>query len=133
MVSKKPEADDAPLESDNPGESRLLMKVMMRKLNEKYAGVLTDDQRRLLRAYAFSTANDDPGSVRLKLTEMKDRLLAEIEAFRRANPDNSYVNDKLAEVNEALVSEALDDVDDETVTRFMLYTKLNSELVSEEQ
>lgn len=133
MTSKKAEPSDPPMESDSPGESRLLMKVMMRKLNEKYAGVLTDDQRKLLRAYAFSTANDDTESIRLKLAEMKDRLLGEIESFQRTNPDNAYVNGKLEEVGTALASETLAEVDDEAVTRFMLYTKLNSELVSEEQ
>lgn len=133
MVSKKPEPNDPPLESDNPGEGRLLMKVMMRKLNEKYAGVLNDDQRRLLRAYAFSTANDDPGSIRLKLAETKDRLLREIEAFKHDNPDNAYVNGKLDEVVNALIAEDLGVVDDDAVTRFMLYTRLRSELVTEDK
>lgn len=133
MVSKKPEPNDPSAGVDNPGEGRLLMKVMMRKLNEKYAGVLNDDQRKLLRAYAFSTANDDTGSIKLKLSETKDRLLREIETFKRDNPDNAYVNGKLDEVGMALAKEDLNVIDDDAVTRFMLYTRLRTELVTEEE
>lgn len=133
MVSKKPEPTDPPLESDNAGEGRLLMKVMMRKLNEKYAGALNDDQRRLLRAYAFSTANDDPGSIRLKLAETRDKLLQDIQAFRGEVSDSPHLVDKLDEVSKALVGESLDTVDDDLVTRFMLYTRLRNELSAEEE
>lgn len=132
MVAKKDEPPDSHFESDSPGESRLLMKVMMRKLNEKYANVLTDDQRRLLRAYAFATANDDPSSVRMKLVETKERLLKEIDVYKRSIDDDAYMNAKLVEIVSALSAETLHDIDDDTVTRFMLYTKLSNELRSED-
>lgn len=132
LISEKVETPDATLPDENPGTSRLLMKVMMRKLNEKYAGVLTDEQRQLLRAYSFSTANDDPRSIKLKLAEVKDRILTEIMDFRQHNADNEYVIKKLDEVVDRIKSESLEAVNDETVTRFMLYTKLSAELISEE-
>lgn len=132
LVTEKVESPDAPLPEETPGTSRLLMKVMMRKLNEKYSGVLTDEQKQLIRAYAFSTANDDPQSIKLKLKEVKERLLAEISEFRQQNVDNEYVINKLDEVQQRIQQEALDQVDDDTVTRFMLYTKLSAELTSEE-
>lgn len=132
LVTEKVESPDAPLPEETPGTSRLLMKVMMRKLNEKYSGVLTDEQKQLIRAYAFSTANDDPQSIKLKLKEVKERLLAEIGEFRQQNVDNEYVINKLDEVQQRIQQEALDQVDDDTVTRFMLYTKLSAELTSEE-
>lgn len=132
VAEKKAPADQA-LPEDSPGEGRLLMKVMMRKLNEKYAGVMSDEQRQLLRAYAFSTANDDPQSIRLKLAEVKQRLLAEIDQFKAQNPDNEYIGSKLAEARSQLEAELLEAVDDDTVTRFMLYTKLSGELTSEDE
>lgn len=132
LVTEKPETPDAVISEDTPGESRLLMKVMMKKLNEKYAGVLSDEQRNLLRAYAFSTANDDSDSITKKLVEVKGRLVAEITEFRQKNKDNEYVNNKLDEVRQQLENESLDVVNDDTVTRFMLYTKLSSELTAEE-
>ena len=45
-----------------------------------------------------------------------------------SNDDNKYVSEKLTEARTALLGEKLDDVTDESVTRFMLYAKLISEL-----
>lgn len=132
LVTEKTETPDTTVTDDTPGASRLLMKVMMKKLNEKYAGMLSEEQRGMLRAYAFSTANDDQESITKKLVEVKARLVSEIAEFGHNNPDNEYVNKKLDEVRLQLESEELSSVDDETVTRFMLYTKLSSELTAEE-
>jgi hypothetical protein len=132
LVTEKVSPNDPELHDEQPGTSRLLMKVMMQKLNEKYAGVLSPEQKGLLRAYAFSTANDDPKSIHMKLQEIKDKLLKEIDEYGRKNADTEYVNKKLAEARQCIAEEALETVDDGTVTRFMLYTKLSSELTSEE-
>lgn len=133
LVTEKKQEAEAQMADDSPGTSRLLMKVMMQKLNEKYAGVLSLEQKGLLRAYAFSTANDDPNSIKLKLMEIKDKLLAEIDEYGQRNNDTEYVNKKLAEGRQLIAEEKLDTVDDDTVTRFMLYTKLSAELTSEDK
>ena len=133
LTTEKSTTPDPTLTSEeSPGAGRLLMKVMMRKLNEKYSGVLSGEQRQLLKAYALATANDDPMAIRLKLQEIKRKLVGEIDAFKAVNSDNEYINNKLTEARQRLEGEALEQVDDETVTRFMLYTKLSSELTSEE-
>ena len=130
LISEKKEVDEGVIPDDGPGTSRLLMKVMMKKLNEKYAGQLSESQKGLIRAYAFSAANDDNDSIKKKLVEVKTSLLGEVSKFLHDNSDNEYVNKKLVEVRENLERESLDDVDDDTVTRFMLYTKLSDELSS---
>lgn len=132
LVTEKAAAPDIVVPDDSPGANRLLMKVMMKRLNEKYASSLNDEQKQLIRAYAFSTANDDPGSMKKKLVEVKVNLLADIEAFKQRNVDNEYVNKKLEEAKDRIESETLVTIDDDTVTRFMLYTKLHAELSSEE-
>src|SRR5579885_2767162 len=134
LVSEKAQTNDHELSTDveTPGTGRLLMKMMMKRLNEKYAGVLSPEQKQLLRAYAFSTANDDPNSIHLKLQEIRDSLLKQIDDYTHKSNDTEYVNKKLAEARQLIESETLEGVDDATVTRFMLYTKLSSELTSEE-
>lgn len=132
LVSEKKSSTESVPPEESPGEARLLMKIMMRKLNEKYAGVLSDEQKQLIRAYAFSTANDDSESITMKLVEVKKRLLQEIADFRQHTQDNEYVINKLVETQQRLENETLVDVNDDTVTRFMLYTKLSAELTSEE-
>lgn len=132
LTTEKVAEPDHLISEESPGESRLLMKVMMKKLNEKYSGVLNDEQKSLIRAYAFSTANDDPDAIKKKLTEVRDTLLVSIESFGESHPENEYINKKLTEARQQLAAEKLDVVDDETVTRFMLYTKLSVELESKE-
>jgi hypothetical protein len=132
LITEKTHDHDQFMVVETPGTTRLLMKVMMQKLNEKYSGVLNDNQRQLIRAYAFSTANDDPEAIKLKLSEIKDSLLSSIDSFGSIHPENEYINKKLAEAKEQLLTEKLEVVNDDTVTRFMLYTKLAAELESEE-
>lgn len=132
LVAEKLDDPDPALSDEGPGMSMLVMKVMMRRLNEKYEGALTADQRELLRSYALSSANDDPTAIVKRLVEMRDRLISGVDAFCRQNHDSTYVCDKMVQVRERLLAETLDAVDDDTVTRFMLYAKLGDELVSEE-
>ena len=131
LTTEKIVDPDHQLTEESPGESRLLMKVMMKKLNEKYSGILNEEQKSLIRAYAFSTANDDSDSIKLKLAEIRDTLVSSVDDYVSKNP-KEFVNEKLNNVRTLLVEEKLDIIDDETVTRFMLYTKLASELCSVE-
>jgi hypothetical protein len=130
LVSEKVEADDQLLNEESNGMSRLLMKVMTKKLNEKYMGVLDESQKGLLKAYVFSTTNSDPTIIRRRLSEVKDGLLKKISLYEGSS--DKYVVDKLLQTKSRLMAENVEVVDDDTVTRFMLYTKLNSELDSEE-
>lgn len=125
---------DVTISDETPGTARLLMKVLTKRLNERWNGVLNPAQRELIRAYAFSAANDDQSSVRLKLVEIREKLLTELTAFRTKEETrlSSQLASKLDEAKERLLAEVLDIVDDATVTRFMLYTRLGDELVSNE-
>lgn len=130
MSEKKP--DTTVISEESAGTSRLLMKVMMQKLHEKYSEVLNPKQKTLLRAYAFSTAKEDPEIMRHKLEETRESLVSLIDLFRETNPENEFINNKMDEVKKQLLTESLTEVDDDVVTRFMLYTKLLTELESEE-
>lgn len=132
LISEKSSPQDHQYSPESVGENRLLMKIMMKKLNEKYSGILTGDQKSLIRAYAFSTANNDSQSMQLKLSEIKTKLVQSIESYKEKNPANEYIVKKLNNTRDQLLSENLDNVNDELVTRFMLYTKLTSELETED-
>ena len=132
LTSGKETLDEHVIPEENPGMSRLLMKVMTKKLNEKYSGVLSEDQRALVKSYIFSTASDDVGIIKNKLSEIKDNLLDRIDEYSRANEENEYIKQKLGSVRDRLLSETIENINDEVITRFMLYTRLGSELDSEE-
>lgn len=132
LLTEKEQPNSTMLSEETPGTNRLLMRIMMKKLNEKYSNVLNDDQKSLIKAYAFSTANNDDSSIKLKLNEIREKLLNLITEFNKNNAENDFINKKMFEAKEKILSEKIENVDDETVTRFMLYTKLASELDSEE-
>jgi hypothetical protein len=130
LVEEKKEASDATISEDTSGTARLLMKVMTKKLNEKYSGVLNEQQKSLIKAYAYSTASEDQTSIRMKMQEIKLDLVSLIDGYE--TEANEYLKNKLQETKGTLLSENLELVDDETVTRFMLYSKLKDELESKE-
>lgn len=130
LVEEKKEGPDTTISEDTSGTARLLMKVMTKKLNEKYSGVLNEQQKSLIKAYAYSTASEDQTSIRMKLQEIRTDLVDLIDGYE--TEANEYLKNKLQETKSTLLSENFDLVDDETVTRFMLYSKLRDELESKE-
>lgn len=132
LLSERVAAPDITLSDESPGTSRLLMKVLAKKLNEKYGQSLNESQKGLVRAYAFATANDDPTAMSKKLNEVKQQLLESIASFEK-DADNVLVNKKLAETRVKVLAEDTNGaVDDAMVARFMLYTKLADELTQED-
>lgn len=132
LVTVKEKPSDATITEESSGTARLLMKVMTKKLNEKYSGVLNEQQKSLIKAYAYSTASEDPTSIRLKLQEIKQDLLSLIDGYIVECVNNVYLKEKIDETKETLLQENLELVDDSTVTRFMLYSRLRDELTSKE-
>jgi membrane-associated HD superfamily phosphohydrolase len=132
LLSEKKEVEHKLSSEQKPGESRLLMKVMMKKLNEKYSGILNDSQKSLIKAYAFSTASDDKSTIQFKLNEIKSSILDAIENCVPQQQKNTILIKKLEDAKQKILSEQIENVDDQIVTRFMLYTKLYDELTSKE-
>jgi len=130
LVTEKSQPADSTITDDTSGTARLLMKVMTKKLNEKYNGILNEQQKSLIKAYAYSTASEDQTSIRMKLQETKSDLVGLIDGYE--TEANEYLKNKLQETKGTLLGENLELVDDETVTRFMLYSKLRDELESKE-
>jgi len=132
LTTPKEQAQEHMITEDTTGTARLLMKVMTKKLNEKYQNILSEQQRSLVKAYALSSATDDPTTVRLKLTEIREGLLPLVEESLLSEGHGKYLGTKLTEVREALKDENVEMIDDSTITRFMLYSRLQSELESKE-
>lgn len=130
LISTKDQTTTGTLNEESLGTNRLLFKTMLRKINEKYSGSLTNEQKSLLKAYAFSAANDDD-TINKKLSEIKGSLLGLIDQYVSRN-NNTYVNKKLLEVRSDIEKQHTTP-SDETLTKFMLYAKLKTELSSEEQ
>jgi hypothetical protein len=113
------------------GENRLIFKLMMKKLNEKY-GSLTPDQKSILREYVFMVSSGrDQTNLQKKLQELKDSAVKAIDVYLAAD-SSKYMSGKLIETKQEILAENLNEINDETITKFMLYMKLISELETKE-
>lgn len=131
LISEKKKEDHTIID-ETPGTTRLLMKIMMKKLNEKYSVSLNNDQREIIKAYAFSTANDNQTTIKKKLEEVQGTLLEAIDVYTTQNSNNTFVIDKLQNAKSKILSESFSTVDDTTVSKFMLYSSLQHELTTNE-
>lgn len=133
LLSPKEQPVDHVISEDSSGTARLLMKVMTKKLNEKYQNLLNGKQREIVRSYALSSANDDPTIISRKLAEVRDELLPLLETMITNVTTGEFLRNKLVETKEQILSESLNEVNDDTITRFMLYSRLHDELESKEE
>ncbi len=112
-----------------PGENRLVFKLMMKKLNEKYGVSLTVDQRSVLKEYIFAMSTDrDYSSLQKKLHELKESTLRALNSYLITLGKDTYIYTKLSEAKSEIESETLHEINDGVITKFMLYMKLISEL-----
>jgi hypothetical protein len=129
LLTQKQEEQPVQVNENTVGTNRLLLKVMMKKLSEKYDGALTQDQKSLIKAYAFATASDDKNTIIKKLQEIRSRLNESIDAYISSEESSTYLHGKLREIKEKLVEEPTN-VDDSVVSEYMLYAKLVDELTT---
>lgn len=117
---------------ESMGTSRLLMKVMTAKLNEKYDGLLNEQQKAIVKAYVkLRVSDEDERGLRTRLEGVKQRVVSAIDEGMKADSFSDYVKGQLAETRQHVLAESFDSVDDDLVTRFMLYLKLEGELREE--
>lgn len=130
LTTKKEEKKQSFVMEESAGKTRLLMKIMMNKLNDKYASSLNDKQKDLIRAYAWSSASNSSDVVKCKMQETRKYLIESIDDYIDNHSDGEYVNKQLSSVKNEIMNESLDKIDDQHLVRFMLYLKLQDELVS---
>ena len=132
LVSEKSGPVDPPMVSESPANQRLLIKLMSKKLEEKYGNVLTEDQKRVVRAYAVATSRDDVSHLTEQLRQTGTSITGRIDEWLTSHPQETFIAPKLREVRERIIAEDVDNVNDDTIVRFMLYSKLFTELTNEE-
>lgn len=133
LITEKSADQDITMGDQTLGTNKILSKIMMEKLNEKYQSQLSTEQKDIIRSYVWSTTNDEPERIKRRLTEVKESLLGSMNAYSESPDRDDYVCGQLNEAKARLQQEDLDAVDDDTITRFMLYMKLNDELGGENE
>jgi hypothetical protein len=131
LTTQRVIAEDNSSDHETPGTVRLLLKVMTQKLNEKYDRSLTLEQKSLIKAYAFMSANDSKITIEKKLSDISEQIVSNIDGYLKKTENTSIIN-KLNETKQKILAEDIKSCDDHMVARFMMYLKLNDEISSAE-
>jgi len=104
--------------------NNLVYKIMTEKINNKYSD-MSNRQKKILKAYAFE---DDKNKIlKNTLDESKKECLEKIENFQKIN-ENKHLSSKINEVKNKLNSLSTDNINDESIVKFLTITKLIEEL-----
>ena len=132
LLTPKQQLSEHSLSEETPGTSRLLMSVMTKKLNEKYAFSLSAQQKSIIKAYALSSSVNDSSHLKIKLEEVRANLTESIDAYLTVIKDLPHLKAKLLETKQAIMHENFEEINDALITKFMVYSKLKTELDEKE-
>jgi hypothetical protein len=105
----------------------LTVRIMTEKFNKKYGAFLNIDQRELIKEYVFSLESNTTKQFISKLSIIKKQALNEL-AVLQLNPENEVLNEKIDDVIKKIHNLDLSKVNDMTVGRFLMLSKLKEEL-----
>tara|TARA_Y100000310_G_scaffold123960_1_gene122706 strand:+ start:1085 stop:1942 length:858 start_codon:yes stop_codon:yes gene_type:complete len=99
----------------------LVVKIMSEKLNKKYTGRFNNDQRDLLRSYAFTTTSESTTKLdnfRKTLENIKEKSLNLLENLENKN-DNKFISKKIGSVREKILVEMSGEISDKSIGRYL--------------
>jgi len=122
--------DIVPLnEHRNADINTLTVKIMTEKFNSKYGAILNEQQRDIIKQYALSERGGGEEFVAY-LGKVKKGCLQELRRYSRTC-DNKILNEKMKDVLENIYRFDTSTVDDDSLAKFLLLSKLSHELGEE--
>ena len=121
-LSRTPETNDIENEYDEQIDP-LVVKVMAEKLNRKYGSKMTPDQITLIKTYIFA---ENKEAARLIAESIKEKALDKLNEYLVGKEESEA--QKIQEVMELISSQKSDNLDDETLTRFLQMTQIVQEI-----
>lgn len=110
------------------GADPLVEKLMLKKLNEKYSNKLSDEQADLIRSYVFAKDEDSQARLAENLEAIKKNALSSIDSYLTENAGKDrYMEDKLKRAKTLILEEAVSDIDDTKVAKFLDMLVLSEE------
>ena len=123
LIADKSVADVFVVEGTH-NEDELVMAVMSKKLDDKYGTLLTEQHKKIVKAYAMGE-----NKLNEEALTLKNNVLKEINTYKCG----TVVNEKLNKVKEMLVNEKFETSSDDTALKCIEYVNLLNELRSEEE
>ena len=106
---------------------KLVVKLLSEKFNKKYGNQFNDEQKSVIRSYVFSITNDSGRVISKLLTELKENTLSEMSELSDKTSNETLLQ-KIAGVKEKIVLESVEEVTDETISRFLVISQLKTEI-----
>jgi hypothetical protein len=116
-------------EQKDPGADRLVVKIMTEKMNQKWSDRLNNEQREILKTYAFHTDAGSQEKLRESLRRVKDGAIRALAEFRRTN-SNPILMEKIDAVTESVRDIDLAEVNDDTIAKLLTISQMKSEIMS---
>lgn len=107
---------------------KLVIKIMTEKLNEKYSGTLSNEQKDIIKNYVFASANDDMNKFTEYLEEIKSNTYKAIEDLHKTT-DNEIILEKVEDVKNKILNLRTDNIQDSTIQRFLQLSSLKEEIM----
>jgi len=106
---------------------KLVVKLLSEKFNKKYGNQLNEEQKDVIRSYVFSVKHDEGRIISNILAELKETTLGEMSELEDKT-SNETILQKIADVKEKIVAECVEEVTDETISRFLVVSQLKTEI-----
>ena len=123
LLQEKQEVQLPNLKKDS--SSKLMMKLMSDKINEKYDH-LTTAQKQIIKNYVIYL-DDDKSKLITYLTECKRKVITNLESFKNKN-DNEFLKTKINKVVNNIKNLNENVLTDETIVKFLVVENLIKEL-----
>lgn len=114
----------------SPGERRLVIATMTRKLEERWGSTLTKSQKELLRQYVLAK---DVSALSVAMQSIKENVIECIDAYLEKQDKDSYFANRLEETKIIVAADDFSTVTDQSVSNCMLYLKLVDEITGVEK
>ena len=105
----------------------LVVKIMTEKINKKYTGKLSANQKNLLQEYVFSISKDRMNRIHDILSDIKESSLTDIKNLK-IKTDNVVILEKIDNVSKKIQNESLEIINDDTISRFLVLMNLKKEI-----
>ena len=111
--------------------NKLTVKIMTEKFNNRYGSSLNDVQKQILSEYAFSSSTNNFDGLVRKLNEIKKDTNKNIRTFSKGCT-NKTLNEKIINVKNIVESLDCQNINDDSVSKFLLLSRLNDEIGEKE-
>lgn len=113
----------------------LVVNLMIKRLNTKYRGLLTMEQRNLIKDYVFSIETGDESRLKKSLEVLRESTVRAIDRYEEVRPDGpdetANVLPVLNEVRVLIKETDFDEINDDTLTRFLRISQLKAEITED--